>query len=179
LTQFTVYSGPGDFSFDGEVQFKIQGPDGNAPDTDSLSLGTGDGSLFAAGGVDVVTVRGRDIGGAPTKLFGNINYRNNYSSYVLSRVDVLNKSTGDKYTFKLGGNLYTWNWWTEISALPLVDYLISTNTGNTSKGFDGNVYITIAGDDGNAVDGLETRQRDVTGRNNAHRELPRRRARGD
>ena len=143
-----MYSSPCEYSFDGEVQFKLQGPDSSATDTGCLTLGTGGGDLFKAGGLDIIEVRGRDIGGAPTQLFANINGRNSYYSYALSRVEVLNKRTGDRTTFKLGGVLYTWNWWTEITALPRVDYFITTSTSNTSKGFDGQVYITITGDDG-------------------------------
>ena len=140
----------GDSSLDGEVQFKLQGPDGTT-ETDCLTLGTGgsDTGLFKAGGCDVFQQRGRDIGGAPTKLFANINHRGSCSSYALMRVDVVNTSTGEQATFKLGGNLYTWNWWTEIAVLTNVDYQVSTNISNTgSKDFDGQVFVTLVGADG-------------------------------
>ena len=65
-----------------------------------------------------------DVGGAPSKLFANVNCRGSSTAFPLSRVDVVNTHTGDKVSFKLGDNLYTWNWWTEIPALQTVEYQV-------------------------------------------------------
>ena len=49
-SQFSVYTMDGDSAFDGEVQFKLQGPDGSS-ETGCLTLGTGssNGGLFQVG----------------------------------------------------------------------------------------------------------------------------------
>jgi hypothetical protein len=175
--QFTVYSTAGDTDFDGEVQFKLEGPAGT--DTGCLTLGSGgaDSGLFKAGARDAFNMRGRDVG-TPTKLVANINYRSGCSNYALSRVEVLNSGTGERAVFRLGDTLHTWNWWTEVPVLGNVDYQviagtlcppppllmctpsppsrdspaslqISTTTSNTSsRSFDGQVYVTLAGADG-------------------------------
>ena len=60
----------------------------------------------------------------PSKLFANINCRGSSTAYPLARVEITNTSTGDQVVFKLGENLYTWNWWTEVPPLQTVDYQV-------------------------------------------------------
>lgn len=51
--------------------------------------------------------------------------------------------------FKLGGSLYTWNWWYEVPELPTAQYQVLATTANTGeRGFDGEVYLVLQGEDG-------------------------------
>lgn len=57
--------------------------------------------------------------------------------------------TGERKVFKLGGSLYTWNWWYEVPELPTAQYQVLATTANTGeRGFDGEVYLALQGEDG-------------------------------
>jgi hypothetical protein len=148
---FEVFTSDGS-SFDGEVQFKLEGDSTSSIDTGSLTMGTGGGedNLFAAGGANSFVKSCRDLG-APLKLYGNVNSRGSSSAFNLNRVVVTHNSSGSRAIFKLpqDSSLYTWNYWTEIPKVPDVTYNISSSTAPaSSKGFSGEVFVKLFGSNG-------------------------------